>query len=281
MSGELLLPAGTTDVLRTADGADLALTVLGDGPDVVLAHGWTEHRQVWAPVARRLLERGHRVVLYDQRGHASSTCGRDGFTIAALGDDLRAVLEHVDATDAVLAGHSMGGMTILSLADRHPDVLAARASGLALVATAASGLGAPRLDGVGPKVLGSGWLEALYRSPAGPLLMRRTVGKVARREHLHLSRDMFLASTREARAGWLAAMLAMDQRACLPAIEVPTVVVVGTRDHLTPPHLAAALVDAVPGARLVSLDERGHQLPLEAADEVADVIARLAEGEAP
>ena len=75
------------------------------------------------PVAHRLLEAGHQVVLYDQRGHGESTVGDDGFTIPRLGADLRAVLEAVDARDAVLAGHSMGGMTIQSLVAHHPDVV--------------------------------------------------------------------------------------------------------------------------------------------------------------
>ena len=272
---ELLLPSGTTLVVPTDDGAELAVTDIGTGPTVVLAHGWTEQREVWAPVVHRLLHGGCRVVLYDQRGHGSSTSGRDGFTIPRLAGDLRAVLEAVDVRDAVLAGHSMGGMTIMSLAKEHPDVLAERVRGIALVSTAASGLGGSRLDAVAARLMARAWFIALFRGPLGPLLVRRTLGTVARREHLRLTRDLFVACTPDARRGWLTAMQTMDLSAALTTISLPTVVVVGTLDRLTPPHLSDALVAAVPGARLVSLDGLGHQLPLEAPDEVAEAIRSL------
>jgi pimeloyl-ACP methyl ester carboxylesterase len=272
---DLLLPSGTTLVVPTDDGAELAVTDVGTGPTVVLAHGWTEQREVWAPVVHRLLDAGNRVVLYDQRGHGSSTTGSDGFTIPRLAGDLRAVLDAVDARDAVLVGHSMGGMTIMSLATEHPEVLAERARGLVLVSTAASSLGGSRTDPIAARLMGSRWFIALFRSPLGPTLVRRTLGTVARREHLRLTRDLFVACSPAARRGWFEAMGSMDLRACLPRITLPTVVMVGTLDRLTPPHHTDALVAAIPGARLVSLDELGHQLPLEAPDEVTSAIRSL------
>ncbi|QGG94032.1 alpha/beta fold hydrolase [Actinomarinicola tropica] len=110
----LTLPEGRGDVITTADGAELALHVAGpaDGPLVVLVHCWTGAKELWAPTARRLVHLGHRVVLYDQRGHGSSTWGDGVSDVDRLGDDLATVLAHVDALDAVVAGHSMGGMSI-------------------------------------------------------------------------------------------------------------------------------------------------------------------------
>lgn len=272
---DLLLPAGTTLVVATDDGAELAVTDIGTGPTVVLAHGWTEQREVWARVVHRLLDAGCRTVLYDQRGHGSSTAGTDGFTVRRLAGDLRAVLEAVDARDAVLAGHSMGGMTIMSLAKEHPEVLAERARGLALVATAASGLGGSKLDAWAAALMAKPWFISLFRGPLGPLLVRRTVGKVAEREHLRLTRDLFVACQPDARRGWLEAMQTMDLGPSLASIDLPTVVLVGTLDRLTPPHLADALVAGIRGARLVRYDDLGHQLPLEAPDAVADEIRSL------
>src|SRR5258705_9187178 len=109
----LRLPEGREVKVTTADGAVIAVTDLGDvdDPVVVLAHGWTNAREVWAPVARRLVANGRRVVLYDQRGHGASTVGADGHRIDALADDLRAILDALDLHDVVVAGHSMGGMT--------------------------------------------------------------------------------------------------------------------------------------------------------------------------
>jgi non-heme chloroperoxidase len=277
---ECILPAGEPFTVRTDDGAELAGAVSGP-PDatmtVVLAHCWTGGREVWAPVAHRLLRSGCRVVLYDQRGHGSSTTGEEGFTMPRLGADLRAVLEHTDVRDAVLAGHSMGGMTISALAAHHPGVVEQRARALVLVATAAAGLGrGGRLDRVGQRVVGGAALARAMRSRVGHALVRGTVGTSVARNHLVMTRDLFVACPSEARSGWLAAMQQMDLLEGLARVGVPTTVLVGTRDLLTPPRLATQLVDAVPGAKLVTLHGKGHMLPFEAPDEVAEAISSAA-----
>jgi pimeloyl-ACP methyl ester carboxylesterase len=274
----LLLPAGESLRITVDDGAELAVTIAGEGPDVVLPHCWTGGREVWAPVAHRLVAGGHRVVLYDQRGHGSSTVGSEGFTIPRLGADLRAVLEAADARDAVLAGHSMGGMTIQSLASHHLDVVDDRVQAIVLVSTAASGIGRgiARVDESAARVVGSRWLERAMRSRVGHALVRGSVGAAVRRNHLVLTRDLFVATAPDVRSGWLTAMQTMDLREGIARIGVPTTVVVGTRDTLTPPDRAAELVDTIPGARLVTIDDAGHMLPLEHPDELADAIASAA-----
>jgi non-heme chloroperoxidase len=271
-----VLPAGASHVVATDDGAELAVTVAGAGPTVVLAHCWTGGREVWAPVAHRLVRRGHQVVLYDQRGHGSSTVGTDGFTIPRLGADLRAVLDGLDVRDAVVAGHSMGGMAVQSLATHHLPVVEQRARALVLVATAASGLGRGRRDGRATRAVASPSLERLLRSRIGHALVRGSVGAAVHRDHLVLTRDLFVACPPASRSGWLSAMQAMDLRDGVAAIGIPTTVLVGTHDRLTPPERAAELASAIPGARLATLDGRGHMLPLEAPDEVADALAEAA-----
>ena len=273
--GDLDLPDGKPLVVTTDDGAELIGTISGEGPLVVLPHCWTGSRTMWAPVAHRLLEAGCQVVLYDQRGHGESTVGDDGFTIPRLGADLRAVLEAVDARDAVLGGHSMGGMTIQSLVAHHPEVVDDRVRALVLVSTAASGLGRGRGDALGLRVIASPGLERAMRSPVGHAFVRGTVGAGVRRNHLVVTRDLFVACPPEARAGFLSAMQAMDLREGIADIGVPTTVVVGTRDRLTTPALADELVATIPDARLVTLPDVGHQLPLEAPDEVAAELLAL------
>lgn len=277
---ERLLPPGESLRVTTDDGAELAVTVSGaDGaPTAVLAHCWSGGREVWAPVAHRLLRAGLRVVLYDQRGHGSSTVGSDGFTIARLGHDLRAVLEAVDARHAVLAGHSMGGMTVQSLACEHPAVVTERAKGIVLVATAAAGLSRGRTDRHGPRLIASRGVERALSSRAGHWFVRGAVGKAVRRHDLELTRDLFLAAHPETRGGWLAAMLEMDLREGIARIGVATTVIVGDRDRLTPPERAAEIAATVPGSRLVTLPHVGHMLPLESPDEVASQIVAAAYG---
>jgi non-heme chloroperoxidase len=191
-----LPPPGRSITVTTDDNAELAVRVSGpdDGPTAVLAHCWMGGPELWAPVAHRLLRRGWRVVLYDQRAHGSSTVGDEGLTIPRLGADLRAVLEAVDARDAVLAGHSMGGMTVQSLAAHHPEVVAERVRAIVLVATAASGLGrGRRADAVAQRVIGSRATERVLATSMGHALTRAAVGASVRRSHLVTTRDLVVA----------------------------------------------------------------------------------------
>lgn len=279
LPSDRLLPVGELRVVRTDDGADLAVTVAGPvgTPLVVLAHGFTNSREVWAPVAHRLLRAGRRVALYDHRGHGSSTSGKDGHTIDRLGRDLAAVLEDLDAREATLVGHSMGGMTIQSFAAQHPEVVERRVAALVLVATAAHGIGRDqRSDRITAKVAGGRSIERLLRSPAGHAFFRGVYGSAVRRVDLLLSQDGFLGTPGAAREAFVDAMLCMDLREANAAIDVPTTVVIGARDTLLPPSLGAAVAETIRGARIVRLAEKGHMLPLEAPDEVTAAVLEAA-----
>ncbi len=273
---EALLPPGERRTVVTDDGARLAATVAGEGPTVVLSHCWTGSREVWSPVAHRLLRRGHRVVLYDQRGHGSSTVGDDGFAIPRLGADLKAVLEATEARDAVVAGHSMGGMAVQSLLAHHRPVVRERVGGAVLVATAASGLSQGARDHRLRRMVASRAVERLLSRRLGHAAVRGTVGRTVCREHLTTTRDLFLACPPETREGWLSAMQRMDLRAGLRDLEVPAAITVGTRDVLTPVSRARDLARLLPHARLEVHDGLGHMLPIEAPDEVAGLILEIA-----
>lgn len=278
---EFVLPAGESLFVETDDGAKLAVTLAGpsDGPAVVLAHCWMGAREIWAPVAHRLVRDGHRVVLYDQRGHGSSSVGSDGFTIPRLGADLRCVAEFADVSDAVFAGHSMGGMTVMSLASHHGAVLRERGRAVVLVSTGAAGLGrGGRSDLVGQRVFEGRLLERAMRGRFGPALVRSAMGRSVRRSHLVLTRDLVVACPPASRVGWLAAIQGMDLRKGIRSIGVPTTVMVGTWDTLTPVRYAAELCEHIPEASLVKLAGHGHMLPLEAPDDVASAIAGAAAG---
>ena len=269
------LPEGRSTVVRTPDGADLALSVAGpdDGPTVVLAHCWGGLRTFWAAVAGRLIEDGHRVVVYDQRGHGASTLGDSAASIANLGDDLRAVLDAVDAHDAVLVGHSMGGMTIQSYALEHPDDFRARIRGVVLVATAARTLGRPLPPELVERFLGDGRADWTRRGAVGRRMVRGAVGQRPQRAHIDLTLEGFAAATGAARAGFLVAMAAMDLRAAGTTIAtVPTRILVGTRDTLTPVRSARQLAAGIPGAELEVIPGAGHMLPLEAPERIAAAI---------
>lgn len=270
---ELTLPAGDERTVTTDDGAELAVTVgAGTGSTVVFAHGWTNNRSVWAPVAREVAAAGHRVVLYDQRGHGASTFGTAEPDVERLGDDLACVLDEIDVADAVLVGHSMGGFTSMAFACRHPRELAARVRGLVLVSTAAHGVGFGRLGPVMSSVLGPVMDRAMARPRAGGVLVRHVLGRRPRETHISTTRAMYVATPAHVRVGCFNRFGEMDLRAGLARVDVPTVVLVGSRDRLTPPRLGRAVAASIPGARFEVLPDAGHMLQLERAAEVTQTV---------
>src|SRR5438132_2925003 len=139
---QLRLPLeGESREVHSADGTRLHLELFGpeDAPLVLLLHGWTEAITVWRLQIADLAA-DHRVVAYDLRGHGrSGPVQSAGATMDGLVADLDAVLDAVVPAGrrAVVAGHSMGGMTVLGWAERYPERVRDRLAGVALVNSAA------------------------------------------------------------------------------------------------------------------------------------------------
>ena len=256
------------------DGAIINLTDAGPrtAAPIVLIHGWVNDRRVWSDVAPELVAAGHRVIAYDQRGHGRSRVGTDECTISRLGGDLLAVLEQLDLRDAVVAGHSMGGMATQAMLIDHPDQ--SRVKAIVLVATGAAGIGLPpQAEALGAAVVG--WKRGdsfVARDVIGSAIVRSAFGKVVRREHVIACRDMLLGTPVAVRVAFLAAMNVMDLRKGLGRITVPTAIIVGTRDTLTPPARAHVINEAIAGSTVDVLPGRGHMLPWEAPAEVTHLI---------
>jgi pimeloyl-ACP methyl ester carboxylesterase len=116
---------------RSADGVAIHYQVTGKGePTVALVHGWALDRHVWDGQVDALSKR-RRVVTLDLAGHGESGRDRSAWTMAAFGEDVKAVVEAVGAKQVVLVGHSMGGPVVLEAARRMPD----RVKGIVLVDT--------------------------------------------------------------------------------------------------------------------------------------------------
>ncbi|WP_052390195.1 alpha/beta fold hydrolase [Streptomyces sp. NRRL B-24484] len=283
-------PAGIRRV-RSADGTGLNVELYGpDGaPVVVLAHGWTCSTPFWAPVVNRLAA-DHRVVAYDQRGHGRSDVpsGPAGYGTARLADDLEAVLTDVlpDGGRAVLAGHSMGGMTIMAAADR--GRVAARTAGAVLISTGPADLVAELLV-VPAAVRGTGLRRALHRAvlesklPLGPvngisraLLKYATMGPGTPAARVDACARIVHACPTAVRHGWAKVLGELDVTAGLAGLAAPTAVVVGSRDRLTPPVHARRMAAALPDPQgLLELPGVGHMSPMERPAEVAAEIRRI------
>ncbi|MGW5054208.1 alpha/beta fold hydrolase [Actinokineospora sp. NPDC004072] len=121
-------------MFQASDGVPLHVAVTGDAASpvtVVLTHGWTSDNRVWDAVAPHLR---HRVVRFDHRGHGAS--GRGEATLERLGDDLAELIASLAPEGKVLlVGHSMGGMAMMALAARHPDLVRSRVHAAFFVST--------------------------------------------------------------------------------------------------------------------------------------------------
>lgn len=106
----------------TRDGVKLAYTESGSGsPPVVLVHGWTCDRSYFAPQEKHLAAR-HRVVAVDLRGHGESDKPQGPYPIAQFADDVAWLCRELGLVKPIVIGHSMGGMTAVELAARHPEL---------------------------------------------------------------------------------------------------------------------------------------------------------------
>ena len=125
--------------MATTDGAELHVAERGQGRPFVLLHGVTMSTLSWHYQLIDLVDAGYRVLAPDVRGHGRSTGGRDGYTIARLADDAFEVLRALDVRDAIVVGHSLGGMTMLQLLADHPELASdGTIAGIVLASTSAS-----------------------------------------------------------------------------------------------------------------------------------------------
>ncbi|WP_051829497.1 MULTISPECIES: alpha/beta fold hydrolase [Streptomyces] len=278
--------------VRSADGIRLHVEVHGQpgAPTVVLAHGWTCSTAFWAPVIRELADR-YRVVAYDQRGHGHSEIppSRARYSTRALAEDLSAVLARtVPAGErTVLAGHSMGGMTIMAAGGR-PEV-AERTAAAVLISTGPGDLVA-ELTVLPPGVRSPGLRRFLHRQllrsrlPLGPVspvsrvaLKYATMGPSSPAGQVEATARIVHACPTAVRANWAAVLDRLDVHAGLGRLTVPTAVVVGTDDRLTPPVHAHRMVAELKDPQgLLLLPGVGHMSPLERPAEVAAEIHRMA-----
>ena len=278
--------------VTSRDGVGLHVEIhgpaVGAAPTVVLIHGWTCSIPFWAPVIHAL-HGDLRVVAYDLRGHGrSGQPGPGGCTVEALADDLETVLDRTlpAGQQAVLAGHSMGGMTIMAAAPR--ERVLSRAGGVLLASTGSANLIADSLAFpfgafIPPFVMLQHRLltSAAPLGPLGPLtrplLGYMTLGPDAPADVEAASADIIRSCDRRARAAWGHVLAGLDVTEGARRLDVPAHLLVGSADRLTPPVHARRLARLLPQpAGLTELPRIGHMTPLEAPGVVAELIRKLA-----
>ena len=286
-------PKGRPLAVKSADGTLLHAEVFGpDGaPTIVLVHGWTCSLQFWHYQLRDL-PGDLRVVAYDQRGHGQSQRAASGDCSAgALAADLDAVLEEVldEGERAVVVGHSMGGMAVVAWAGAHPENVRRRVAAAMLVNTGVAGLlhEARVLAPLGvlsalQRVLGPAVISSrlpMPRRPSPPVFHAARLGILgpdATPAQVAFAEQLIMAVPPDVRGAFGKTLAALDLRDAAPSLTVPTVVIAGDRDRLTPTVHARQVVAALPDAELVELPRVGHFAPVEAHREVTARIRGLA-----
>ena len=292
-------PPGSRTV-TTDDGVPLHVEVDGD-PDapltVVFSHGFTARLVEWELQRAAIRDRA-RLVLWDQRGH-----GRSGWTkltkatIDRTGRDLGEVLDATTPSGpVVLAGHSMGGMSILALARQRPELFGDRVVGVFLLATSAGGL--VETGPLGYLIKLVRWLHLLplylrLLEALAPLLerFRRRGGRVGRRlirrllfglddadpENVLLVQELLEETPFPVAMAFYATFLDHDETAALEVLRrVPVTVVAATHDRLTPAAHGRRIAEAVgPNAELVVVRGAGHSVNLTRTSIVDDALNGL------
>jgi pimeloyl-ACP methyl ester carboxylesterase len=307
--GSASRPADRTALVQADDGVLLAVEEIGpkDAPlTVVFVHGYTLSMASWTFQRRTLggelaTANGHRpdarLVFYDQRGHGSSGRGpAENSTIEQLARDLHAVLDaRVPRGPVVLVGHSMGGMTIMGLADVHPELFGSRVVAAALISTSSGNLadlnfGLPEfLTRVRATVIPvAAW--TMRRRPALAERTRRVVGDVVSAVTRSLSFassdvdpalahyvDAMIAGTPvDVIAEFYPALAGLDETGALgPMRDIPTLVLTGDKDTMIPKEHSELIVERLPDSEFVVVPDAGHMVLLEKPDEVSAALGGL------
>lgn len=259
-------PAGGTPAI--------AYTDTGDGPPLVLLHGFPLCREMWAPQLG-LADR-FRVIVPDLHGFGESGLPAGGWTVDSMADAIADLLTGIGISGpVVLGGLSMGGYVALAFARRHPDRLRAliladtkaepdteegKAGRAAMIELARSGGAAAVADKMLPNLFGETTRER-----------RQEVIAEVRRIAAGQSVDAVVA-------GLSALRDRPDARPGLADIRVPTLVLVGSEDKLTPPAAARAMVAAIPGAEYKEIPASGHMSNLETPSEFTTAVRMFLTG---
>jgi len=286
--------------VTTTDGIGLYAEVdepdrATDEPTIVFVHGYALNLDCWH-FQREHFRGSRRLVFYDQRSHGrSDRSPADNATIDQLGQDLLSVIEElVPDGPVVLVGHSMGGMTVMALAEQRPDLFGDRIVGVGLVSTTAGGLKTHRV--INPYLP-----ERLMRqvTPRAMALLARAPGLVdgARRTgsdigflvtsklafasdvptpYVEFVDEMLKQTPFEVIAEFFPNFDELDKFEILYSFEkVPTVIICGNDDLLTSIGHSRKMASRIHGAELVEIPNAGHMVILERREQVNVALDRM------
>jgi 3-oxoadipate enol-lactonase len=245
-------------VIALCDGIEIGYDDVGTGVPVAFIHGFPHNRTLWAPQVGALVDRA-RCIVPDLRGFGESS--RHGpFSIDQFADDVAMLLKGLGVERAVVVALSMGGYVAFSLWRRHRSLV----RGLVLADTRAGA------DSEAARESRRALVEVARTRGSGAVAdaqIAGMLGKTTREKRPALIDEvhrMLESASVEGIVGALEAMMArVDSTETLATIDVPTLVVVGSEDVLTPLREAEILHKAIRGSRLEVIEHAGHVSNLE------------------
>lgn len=287
------IDGGRESTVTSVDGTEIHVVEAGpaDAPPLVLVHAWMCSIELWHRQIEALAGEA-RIIAFDLRGHGGSGLAPTlDYSIDAFADDLDAVLEAnlADGERAVIAGHSMGAMTVGAWALRYPERVAKRCAAVAMIATGLGDLTSEAL------VLGAAGGFDGAREWAGTALLsteipfdgapepvvrafarRVAFGSDARADDVELVAAMVRNCPRRVRGLSGGTLSKMDVYEGLSNLDMPAVVIAGAEDRMTPPVHADKLAELLPTSpEPIVAEGAGHMVPLEADEIVTSELRRL------
>jgi non-heme chloroperoxidase len=271
-------PEGEEVFITTADGTRIRAVSKGQGPTVVLAHGFMATIIEWNVISKMLVDEGYRVIAFDQRGHGKTNIGSEGVGSKQMASDYKAVLEYFNVEDGVLVGHSMGGFLSIVYALTYPEAAKKHLKGLILFGTMA---GIVAKDNPQNKVqiplIKSGIIKSVLKSDTYGTMFGTTLMGTPQPNVLKAMLPVMAAQNTSLLIPILEAMAQEDYYPRLSEIDIPTVVVCGTKDGTTPKWHSELLGSSIKGAQNIWVEGKGHLVNWEAPQELVNAVHSLSE----
>ncbi|HEU4710771.1 MAG TPA: alpha/beta fold hydrolase [Pyrinomonadaceae bacterium] len=250
------------------DDIQLAYTDTGSGTPVVLIHGYPFNRSLWNEQVEALSGQ-YRVVAPDLRGFGESDSSPGPVTMNRMAQDVAQLMDQLDIPQAVIGGLSMGGYVALAFCKQFPDRV--RALLLADTRAQADTEEAKKTRAEQAEKAMSEGMAGIADAMLPKLLTPDTVSK--RPEVVKRIRDMMLKTKPEGAAGALLGMAQRDdQTEFISSIKVPTLIVAGREDAITPPADSEAMHSKIAGSRLIVIENAGHVSNLEQTEQFNDAL---------
>jgi len=270
-----------TSTVTTRDGVEIFYKDWGHGTPIVFSHGWPLSADDWDAQMMFFVQQGYRVIAHDRRGHGRSTQVRDGHDMDHYADDLLAVVEHLDLSDAIHIGHSTGGGEVVRYLARHGQVRAAKAVLIAAVPPLM--VQTPDNPGGLPKEVFDGFQQqvAVNRAqfyldiPTGPFYGYNRPGAEPGAGVIQNWWRQGMMGAIKAHYDGIVAFSQTDFREDLKKITLPVLVQHGDDDQIVPYANSAPLsAELLPNGTLKTYPGFPHGMPTTHADVInADILA--------